>query len=788
MRKLNPGVLFPFTGLILLIIALSTSVFRLPPLGKALDPFRGLVQNDRDETLNRSASLLQGLKDPVRIFFDERRVPHIYAKNDTDLYFAQGYTTAKLRLWQMDFLCYAAAGRLSELFDDSVYLSYDRNQRRLGLLDAARKSLELIQKDSATIAVLSTYTRGVNACIDELGYANLPVEYKLMDYRPEHWSNLKTVLVLKQMGNTLAGFDEDMAMTRLMMVLGETDFNKLYGGTVPVSKPGYLDYSFLASQSMISESAYNPKLGSNSWAVTGKKTRSGHPILASDPHLNLSLPCVWLEMQLSSPNVNVYGVSIPGTPAILIGFNEQVAWGITNGADDVRDWYKLRISPDHKKYAMDGKWLPLLSRVEEIRRKGQKPFLDTIYSSIHGPIIYSGRFPGKQPEYMDYACRWELYNPSNEFKSFLQLSRARNMNDCRLAIKQYHFPALNFVFASKDDRIAAFHQGNLAVRSPGEGKFILDGTRSCFIPDKYIPVDSLPHVVDPACQYVASANQRPAGAGYPYYYDGYYSETRAEEISKLLAPGNLDIGKMEKIQLNNTDSFATGALPVVLRSIDVSRLTREQQDLLNRLRRWNGAYDKESDIAGLFAFWWWNISYSTWDELRNYSFNLRMPNDRVLLDLIEKDPFNHYFDELETTEKESAGDIVTMAFVAAAQHYAEMKSQGFRNWGELNKISITHLTRIPALSVMNLTSGGHHSAINAMSGTWGPSWRMIVELGDRPRGVGVYPGGQSGNPGSIFYSNLIDKWNRGEYFPLLFFLSPQEAGKDCKITWTLTSK
>src|SRR5205807_1319094 len=188
------------------------------------------------------------------------------------------------------------------------------------------------------------------------------------------------------------------------------------------------------SNSVISGSSYNPRLGSNSWAVSGKKTKSGFPILANDPHLNLSLPNIWIEMQLSAPGMNVYGVSIPGTPAIVIGFNENIAWGITNGSDDVKDWYKLKITNDYKKYEFDGKWLDLGYRIEEIKRRGQPSFYDTVYSTVHGPIVNNKSFPGTDPDMMDMALRWELHQPSNEFVTFIKLDKAQNYNDYKEAI------------------------------------------------------------------------------------------------------------------------------------------------------------------------------------------------------------------------------------------------------------------------------------------------------------------------------------------------------------------
>jgi len=806
MKKINITFLFPLIALVSLTYALSSQMFNVPPLGKLLDPFIGAVQNEKEQDFSSTLRVVDktGLADPVDVFFDSRHVPHIFARNTESLYFAQGYMAAYFRLWQMDFLSYASAGRLSEIFSEG-FLDYDRNQRRIGILASAKASLEMMEKDPTTAAVLAAYSRGVNAYIDQLSDRTIPFEYKLLDYRPEPWSSLKSVLLMKYMANTLSGYEEDYSMSNLMLTLGEGDFNKLYpdfhAHITPVmneaakslnpalayaKKPDYLNNSFLFSGSIVPDNTYNPKLGSNSWAVSGKKTRSGFPILCSDPHLNLSLPSIWLEMQLSAPDVNVYGVSIPGTPSIIIGFNKDIAWGITNGADDVKDWYKLKITGDYRKYELDEKWVDLESSIEEIKRKGQVSFYDTVYHSVQGPVVFDRSFPGRRPEMKNYALKWELHNPSNEFLAFIKLNRASNYDEYKQAIKYYSCPIQNFTFACRDNTIAVDHQGNMAIKWAGEGKFILDGTRSDHIYTKYIPEDSLPHVLNPSDNFVLSANQHPTNASYPYYYNGYYSETRANRIREMLAQGNeFDIKKMESMQLDNTSSFSAEALPVLIGNLDIARLTKEQKEMLTVLRSWKGTYDLEDKNAEFFELWWRNIRDYTWDEIKLLSFSTRMPDDYVLLDLIQRDPHNEYFDVQSTSGKEDAGDIVYEAFVTAGKEYNKMKGQGMLKWGSLHKVNLMHLTNIKAFSSVDIPSAGQSQAINAVSSNWGPSWRMIVELGDRPKAFGVYPGGQSGNIGSRYYDDFVKDWNKGNYYPLTFFISKDEAAAQAKNSWIL---
>lgn len=788
MKKINYNFLFPLGLLLILTYSLSIRMFGCFPIGKFFDPFAGVFQNGRapgPDTESRSLRA-SGLKDSVNVFFDERMIPHIYAKNDADLYFAQGYIAASLRLWQMDFLTYVAAGRLSEIMEKG-YVDYDRSQRRQGFLQAAKNALNDVKKDSQSYSAIRAYSQGVNAFIAQLDYKHLPVEYKLLDYKPEPWSDLKSVLIMKYMAGLLSGYDEDWQMTNLMLTLGQDNFNDLFPDMAGYTrKPAYLDHSFLSATSTVVKNPYNPRLGSNSWVVSGNKTASGFPILACDPHLNLSLPCIWVEMQLSAPGQNVYGVAIPGVPAIVIGFNQHIAWGLTNGQDDVKDWYKLKITDDYKKYELDGKWLDLGFRIEEIKRRGQSPLLDTVFYTIHGPVVSTKGYPGTNPGLMNYALNWELQNPSDEILTFLQLNKAVDYAEFKQAIRHYSSPTQNFTVACQDNTIAVHHQGNLHEKWPEQGKFILDGTQSRHLYRSYIPFDSLPYRKDPACNYVLSANQRPTDSTYPYYYNGYYSVNRALRIDQLLKNDDrFTIAKMQTMQTDNTDVFALQALPVLIRILDTARLDPASKGLAREFAAWNGAFDRDSKQAALFVLWWNNVRKMTWDEFDELTFEARYPDDQVLLRLMDHEPSNKYFDRQGTSAIETAPDIVREAFRTAAARYDTLKRTESILWAPLNKVNLTHMLNLDAFSVTGLPSSGHPEAINAMSRSWGPSWRMIVELGKRPRAVGIYPGGQSGDVGSPHYDDFVKDWNHGNYYPLTYFVSQREAQMNSIFTWSL---
>lgn len=804
MKRFNVESVFPVIALIILTYALSMSFFGIPPLGKFLDPFIGVVQNEAADSTLKGISK-HAVSDPVSVFYDNRGVPHIFAENTQDLYFAQGYVTASLRLWQMDFISYAAAGRLSEIVNEGL-LDYDRTQRRIGMLEAAKSSLALMQQDTTTIRAIRAYTKGVNAYISQLGYRQWPLEYKVLNYHPEPWTELKTVLVMKNMGNMLSGYEEDFNMTNLMLSMGEQQFNKYFPGIVPdispivkdkggrpnpalafEKKPTYLNSAFVSSGTLLNANTWNPQLGSNSWILSGKKTKTGYPILCNDPHLNFSMPAIWLEMQLSAPGMNVYGVCVPGSPAVIIGFNENIAWGITNGCDDVKDWYKLKITNDYQKYEMDGQWINLPYRIEEIKRRNRAPFYDTVYQTIQGPVVYSGSFSGSNATQANHALRWSLHIPSNEVLTYIKLNRAQNYQDYRDAIKNYSCPVLNFSYADKAGNIAVNHQGAIALKWPGQGKFVLDGTTHEHLYTSNIPSDSLPQDRNPADGILFSANQHPTDNNYPYYYNGYYAENRANRIRQLLEHiDSATVSGMMKMQLDNVSYFSMETLPVLLQYMQGRPLSVQGQHALDSMQHWKATYTLNDNIALLYDLWWKKIKDYTWDEFHNYSFQSRVPDDHILLTMLRQEPDNDYFDQQLSNVRETAGDVVYAAFKDAIEVRDSIAAKrGGPQWGNYNQVSMGHMLNISKLGVRKLPSAGAPDAIDAVSATWGPSWRMIVQLGERPQAWGIYPGGQSGNPGSRYYDNFVTDWNKGSYYPLQFFMSATEAKKNTTRKWIL---
>lgn len=800
-----------------LVIALSIPFGSIPPLGSFLSPQEGFWQNAEpvDQDYNMTLNLPQ-LKEKAEVYFDDRLVPHVFAQNDEDLYFIQGYLHAKFRLWQMEFQTHAAAGRLSEVLGvgaENGILNYDRNMRRLGMVYAANNSLQVMENDTTTKKVLDAYTAGVNTYVDQLTASSLPLEYRLLNYRPEHWSNLKTALFLKYMSYDLTGSENDIEYTNAKTVLNRELFAKFYPitqdsldpivpkGTVfpapaihPVA-PATADslyFQWKDSAAIVPVHKPDKDNGSNNWAVSGQKTQSGRPILCNDPHLGLSLPSLWYEMQLHTPQTNAYGASFPGSPAIIIGFTDQVAWGVTNASRDVKDYYAIRFKDDSKQeYWFDSTWKPARQKIEEFKVKSSPSVFDTVAYTILGPVQYDASFAGfgRAQQVTNLAVRWKAHDGSDELKTFYLLNRATGYTDYLEAIKHFTCPGQNFVFASKDDNIAIWQQGTFPAKWKRQGDFIMPGIDSSYMWQDSIPQIENPQVHNPLRGFVSSANQLPADTAYPYYLGGSFDLCRGLIINRNLREMNgITVDEMKKLQTDNYNIFAETARPVLLKNIKEHMLTNEEKRFLDTVRSWNLRNDPEEKGVAIFITWFSNLEAEVWsDELETAPKPVIFPESYTLVEALLKDSVFAQADNINTPDKETVAEVVTTAFKKAVAVLKRAEAEGKLAWGKFKDSGIRHLLRtIGPLGRLHLNAGGGENVINATKQFHGPSWRMIVHLTDKTEAYGIYPGGQQGNPGSKYYDNFVDKWVAGEYNVLWVMTESEGKGPNVKYTMNFT--
>lgn len=795
---------------IALVYALNKKWGSIPPIGKFLSPQQGFWQNAEatNGDLNEELSF-KNLKGRVSVYLDDRLVPHVFAEHDEDAYFVQGYLHAKHRLWQMELQTFAAAGRIAEhMGNDERYINFDREQRRQGMVWAAENALKAFESDPASKATCDAYTAGVNAYINSLTESTLPLEYKLLDYRPEPWSNMKIALFLKQMSKTLAGYDEDLQNTTSKTSIGFEELMQLDPqvpdslmpiipkgtvfdppGIIPV-KPANADSLYFEKKDTVRVSEIskpNPNNGSNNWVVSGKKTRTGAPILANDPHLELSFPSIWYEMQITTPNLNVYGATFPGSPNVIIGFNENIAWGVTNAQRDVKDYYQIQFKDESRKeYLYNGEWKQTGFRIDTIVVRGGTNVYDTIAFTVFGPVVYDRTFSVELSKNKAIALRWTAHDASNEGLTFYKLNRAKNYDDYLEAIKNFNTPGQNFVFASKTGDIAIWQQGKFPARWYGQGMYVMPGSDSSYQWQGFIPQNENPHAhLDSG--FLQSANQRPVDSTYPYFIPGNYITPRGVAIArKLTAMEQITPQDMMTLQNDNYSVFAEAARPVLLKYVRENELHAGAKKYLQMVCNWDLYANPNSTGMTVFQTWFDSLENLVWkDEWQNNSLTFPMPPEQNLLEWIIKDSAFRYIDNVTTPQVETIYDLVTQALLKAAPVLKIQELEGKLEWTKHKDPTIYHLLKEAVMPfARKIPVGGWSNIINATTHSHGPSWRMIVQLTGTTEAYGVYPGGQSGNPGSKFYDNFVDTWANGKYFPL--WVMKQNESKDKRIIGILT--
>jgi penicillin amidase len=789
-------------GLLLLLYVFNRSLpmggTSIPPLGKFLDPFHGFWQNSYEN--NSAASLdLDGLTGEVSVFTDSLGIAHLFATNDNDLYLAQGFITARDRLWQLEFQTHAAAGRISELIGEGAngaVLDFDKSQRRIGMAYGAGVFLKELEKDKQTFELISSYSQGINQYINSLSYEDFPLEYKLLDYAPEAWTNFKVALLQKNMSKTLSIGDKDLEMTNALKLLGKDKLDILFPdhegvGDPVVDKTGKWNFKPLQLDSVplavpneyiaLNQIVEKPDegIGSNNWAVSGSKTATGSPILCGDPHLTLSQPSIWYAIHLNSPGINVMGASLPGSPGIIIGFNDSIAWSMTNAQRDVVDWYKIEFKDARRnEYLSNGKWLKTNKIVEQYQVKNKGLITDTVVYTHHGPITYDQNFHAKDGR-VQMAFRWTAHLPSSEGKAIYLLNKANNHADYMKAMDYFSSPAQNFVFACVDGDIAMRIQGQYPVRRKNEGRFVLDGTKTSTEWQAFIPNEQNVQDKNPERGFVSSANQYPADITYPYYVTATSFEAyRNRRINQRLAEmTNITPQDMMALQNDNYSIKAAEVLPTMTKLIRKSGpYTEAENRALKVLSEWNFMNDADSEGPIYFDTWWRELYGSLWSEFDNDSIALPRPTVFNTIKLINEAATK----EVGVTpsfNSNTLSQIVTDAFVKSVVTVEEWGKKGNpMTWAYVKGTYVEHLLRLAPFS-NNVYNGGNRESVNATTKRTGPSWRMVVSL--EKSGVkawGVYPGGQSGNPGSKFYENLIPAWAAAKPYPLAFF-STSEAYK-----------
>ncbi|MGO4880057.1 MAG: penicillin acylase family protein [Bryobacteraceae bacterium] len=676
----------------------------------------------------------------VTIARDALGVPHISAANEADAYFAQGYVEAQDRLFQMDGLRRLAAGDLSEIAGPGA-LELDRDSRRLRMRRMAEAAYASLPAQDR--APLEAYARGVNHFL-RTHLHTLPVEFTLLGYSPRPWSVVDTILIGLHMYRDLTTTWKDEILKRDMLAAGDrAKVNFLF----PARSGGEL------------------QPGSNAWAVSGAHTASGKPILCNDMHLEYSIPGIWYMVHLRAPGLDVSGVSLPGTPAVIVGHNQRIAWGVTNLHFDVQDLYIENFDPNTGRYLYRGQWEQARQEREIIPVKGARPVEMPLWVTRHGPLYIDDA-----KEHL--ALRWAAAEPGIFQFPFPELNRADNWQEFTRALARFPGPAQNFVYADVDGNIGYHATGRLPIRNGYLGDVPVDGSSGEYEWQGFIPFDELPSFYNPAAGLIVTANQNPFPPDYAYQVNGNFaSYYRSRQIRNLLMARNgWRAEDMLTVQKDVYSSFSQYLAQSIVAAYD--RHKAQHGDLVSAvelLRGWNGQMDKDA-AAPLIA----DLTYERLKLMvaesaspavgARYKYQMA---PAVVETLLRTRPPGWFADW---------DDAILRSLTQGLDDGRRKQGRNAARWvyGKYEPLLLAnpvgrHLPLVAGLfDIGPEAMSGSPTTVKQYNGELGPSMRLDADLADWDHSLLEGTTGQSGQVLSRHYKDQWDRYYYAESFPMQY--------------------
>jgi penicillin amidase len=737
---------------------------------------------------------LRGLEGPVEILRDRWGVPHVYATSEHDVLFAQGVVHAQDRMAQMELNRRFAAGRLAEIFGAAV-LPADRAARILGFARMAARDWEASDREQKS--ALRAYSDGVNAW---LGHPDLPrpLELALAMHRPEPWSPIDCLAYGRMMSWQLTrGWAHAVVRANLVAAAGpamaaELDVEEDPGH--PVHLPRGIEVNRLPPDGAFPGSGRlrHRGIGSNAWAVSPGRTTTGGALLANDMHMPLFVPSFWYEVHLVGGGLEVSGVSLPGIPMVMAGHNGRIAWGMTLAHTDVEDAFVERFHPDDPhRYEVDGLWVPADVRREVIRVRGRPgPENLDVVTTRHGPVI-SDALPAVGQR---LALRSTALEPSASAAAWSHLNRAGNWDDFTDALRLMETPPLNVCYADVDGNIGYRTAGKVPIRSSGDGRLPARGWTGEGEWIGFVPFDEMPHALNPAQGFIASCNHRIAPEGYPYHLGAcYLNGWRARRVVEWIEEkGRLSAEDCRTLQ---NDVLCLPGLELVRRLEGLSSDDPDVRLALGVLRSWDGRMDADSVGAAMYGVARFALVRlmleptlgktltdrfmgTGFDPLVNQANEFYGHDTKVLLRLLDRP-------ESEWIRGAGGREALLLAGLKQAVGYLGRRlgpEPSEWRWGRIHGAVFSHaLGSVPALAaVFNLGPfpvGGDTDTANQTAmmpdapyeaRAWAPTFKQVIDLSDLSRSVIIHAPGQSGQPASPHYSDLLEPWLRGELHPMLW--------------------
>jgi penicillin amidase len=759
----------------------------------------------------------------VEIMRDERGIPYIFAPTDRDAFYALGYVHAQDRLWQMEMQRRIGAGTLAEALGEAA-LETDQFLRTLGTYRSAQSAWDNLT--GAPRDALVAYAEGVNAYLAE-GHG-LPPEFVILGFEPAPWQPVDSLVWAKMMAWNLGdSWGDDVFRAALAARLGPERAAELlpaYPADGPVilppdapmperivSAPGPTRSetpieqaqagALLETRDFLRRSLGlgGKHIGSNNWVVGGERTASGRPLVANDPHLGAQIPSIWYLAGMHGDKLHAVGATLPGLPAVVIGHNENIAWGVTNFGPDVQDLFIEKINPANpNQYEVNGQWVDMAIAAETIRVKGEdEPVQWAARATRHGPLISDATDERGQA----LALRWPALDPADTtIVAFLGINYAANWEEFTQALSAYVAPVQNFVYADTAGNIGYYGPGKIPIRAGGDGSQPAPGWTDEYAWSGYIPFEDLPHAYNPEQGYIATANNRVTPDDYPYFLTHDWADPyRAQRIVELLTEkSGLTPDDMARIQGDQQSAQARELLPLLL---EVQPEGKEQEDALALLRAWDGTISADSAAALVYEAWYKALHQTLLgDDLGGDLGEDVTENHRPrLIAGILKGEAGPWCDDVLTPDKEDCPTIARVALGVALEGLAKTQGEDMAKWrwGDAHKTQFPHnpFSQVDMLKRFfhrSVETGGDNFTVNPspyaigedFSSRWLPSYRQIIDVGDWDNSRFMHTTGQSGNALSAHYADLIAQWQKVEYAPMLW--SREKVEQAAKSTLRLT--
>ncbi len=724
---------------------------------------------------------LAGLREPVEVLRDRWGIAHIYAKNTSDLFFAQGFIAAQDRLFQLDTWRRIGLGEMSAVTGEKS-VAGDRFARLMLYRGDMQAEWQSYSPD--TLEIATAFTQGINAYIDH-AEKKLPIEFQILGYKPQKW---KPQDILSRMSGIImtGNWQREVARARLIAKVGLEQARRI-APTDPVRDfapaPG-LDLQSISPEIVSGYLAATKPLKfdpipseSNNWVVDGTMSASGKPLLAGDPHRALGLPSLRYLVHLHAPGWNVIGSGEPSLPGVAIGHNDQIAWAFTIVGTDQSDLYVEHTDPaDPRRYRVGDNWEPMKIVQETITVKGRAtPLAVELRFTRHGPVIYQD-----EQKHLAFALRWTGSEPGGAaYLGSLAVSRAKNRTEFLKALESWKIPCLNFVYADIKGTIGWIAAALTPVRTNSDGLLPVPGASGAHEWQGFLPVAELPQSFNPPKHWLATANHNILPPGYSreiaYEWEAPYRFLRIQQ--RLTAQPQLTLADFQSIQHEST-SLPAQALVALLKGIE---LPAELDAFAKLIREWDGHLSKNSAAGPLYSVWLQELTDAFYQEripkeLRTERGDLR--NIRTMLRHLQE-PTEQVFGPAPTKARDKLLQTTFLRAVPRTQKLLGDDPSTWR-WGQLHTATLRH----PLASIgpnyekaFNLgpveRSGDVHTPNNTrynehFEQIHGASYRHVLDLADWDRGLATSTPGQSGQPGSPHYDDLLPLWAEGEYFPLAY--------------------